>query len=113
MGRKHVNLDDLYPRPERLCTKKIHISDHAIERFKERVTNRRTKPEIYSRLLEFFGKSKEVKLQGKFATFAVINHNVRNDKREMARYFRYGEWIMVVVGNELKTIHRDDRSRWK
>ena len=89
--------------------KNIQISAHAIERFRERTGSKKNDKSIQKRLLFFLNKSTEVELsKGYYRSIAIINHNFK-----VATYYQYGEWIMVVESNELKTIHRGEAKRWR
>jgi hypothetical protein len=86
----------------------IVISDHAIQRFRERVGfKEESNKNIRYRLRKFLTASSEVKLNKHYGVLAIINHGFR-----IARYYQFKQWILVVEDNELKTIHRGEAKRW-
>ena len=87
----------------------VTISAHAIERFRERTGCKKSDDQISKRLLRFLERSEEAELsKNYYKIVAIINHHFK-----VAKYYQFGEWVMVVEGNELKTIHRGEAKRWK
>ena len=90
----------------------IHVAKHAIDRYRERTGCKRSDTYIVEKLRDFFSKSIEVVLKKEFAAKTIINHNFN-----LARYFQFDQWIMVVEfidGRDvLRTIHTGQAKRWQ
>ena len=85
----------------------MKISNHAIERFRERSGTKKNDKEIARKLCYFLTKAKEVELKKHYGVIALLNHDFKP-----AKYYNYNGWILVVEDDELKTIHMGEAGRW-
>ena len=85
----------------------IFVNPHAVVRYKERTGSKKEDDSIRSKILKMFVNSYEVFLKPKYRATALLNHDFVE-----ARYFRYFEWIIVVRGSEIITIHEGTADRW-
>jgi hypothetical protein len=90
----------------------IHVALHAIDRYRERTGCKRSDSYIAEKLRDFFNRSVEVELKKRYAVKTIINHNF-----QLARYFQFDQWIMVVEfmngRDTLRTIHDGQAKRWQ
>mgnify|MGYP003418750951 FL=1 len=86
----------------------MKVSNHAIERFRERTGCKKSDISIQNKLLKFadLGKPAEFRTKG-YATLALINHNF-----ERAEYLMYNDWILVIADDCIITIHENESKRW-
>ena len=85
----------------------IFVNPHAIVRYKERTGSKKEDHSVRSKILKMFVNAYEVSLKPKYRATALLNHDFVE-----ARYFRYFEWIIVVRGNEIITVHEGTADRW-
>lgn len=86
----------------------LFVNPHAILRYRQRTGSTRSAETIKNKLLKMLENPKEVFLKQKFRVLALLNHNLVE-----ARYYKHGEFILVVRGNELITIHEGTADRWE
>lgn len=88
----------------------IHVTKHAIRRFRERSGAQYSEDKIVSKLLCFYQKSKRATLKRQYRVLALMDHNYTR-----AEYFDYNGWILVVVGNgegkSIVTVHNNQSRR--
>lgn len=82
------------------------ISLHAIERWRQRSGCKKGDDNVARRLFSMLDRSVPVDLKPEFRLKELLNHNF-----QAARYFRLYEWVFVVVGDCLKTVHKDEFHR--
>lgn len=100
----------------------ITITPHAIERWMERSGTKNPK-QAEEMLRKMLCNSEEVDLKPEFRAIQLLNHGLKD-----ARYFlhrsaykrrpaRGRKWLLVVVDNELKTVHngasKSGAQRWQ
>ena len=85
----------------------IFVNPHAILRYKQRTGSSKSDKVVEGKLLKALQKSYEVEIKDRFRINALLNNNLVE-----ARYFRHGDWILVVRGTELITIHEGTAGRW-
>ena len=85
----------------------ISVNHHAVVRYKERTGSKKEDNSVRSKILKMFVNAYEVSLKPKYRATALLNHDFVE-----ARYFRYFEWIIVVRGNEIITVHEGTADRW-
>ena len=87
---------------------KFSVHPHAINRFRERSGCRQSNEYIYNKLLEMADLGEEAIFASKeFAVRALLNHSC-----EEATYLMRGAWVLVIVDDEIKTIHGNEARRW-
>lgn len=87
---------------------KLIVTQHAINRYKERTGCKLSDNQIEKKILDYYGKSEKVDLSPKYKAIALLNHNFRR-----ASYHRFSQFILVVEGMFLKTIHFGQaKKRW-
>ena len=85
----------------------IFVNPHAVFRYRQRTGSSKSEIEIVNKLLLALKLSYEVELKPKYRATALLNHDFIE-----AKYFRYKEWILVLRGKELITIHEGTANRW-
>lgn len=101
------HLFDLVDRYLEIQAPRFRLSDHAIQRFKQR-TGCKTDDKAKTALTKFLKRAQEVELEDRWRVIQLINHHYQD-----ARYFRWQCWLMVVVNNTVVTIHTATANRWK
>jgi len=87
--------------------KDVFINPHAILRYKQRTGSTKGDVAIENKLRRALLRSYEVDIKERYRINALLNNNLVE-----ARYFRHGDWILVVRGNELITVHEGLAGRW-
>lgn len=81
------------------------ISQHAVDRFRERSGSQQSEDKICKKLFEMADKATPVSLKEHLRVREMLYHDFQS-----ALYLKFSDWILVVVGNELVTIHHNE---WK
>lgn len=88
----------------------LRITRHALDRYKERAQSKqsdfKTAHTLRSMLLN--SREHEVELKPQFRLGELLNHNFQH-----ARYFRHGQFILVIADHTLVTIHTGTADRWR
>jgi hypothetical protein len=87
----------------------MRISQHAIQRFRERFpAEGLSDGDVLNKIIEIYSKAKNAKFSNlNYELIALINHNL-----EPAKYKIFENVVLVIVRNEIKTIHHNDDGRW-
>jgi len=88
---------------------KIVLSYHAISRFRERSGAKYDEERIIKKLFELIDKSEEAQLRPRFKVIHLLNHNFEEAEYLMTK----NGWVLVIVKNELKTIHTNQSEKWE
>jgi hypothetical protein len=89
-------------KSESQMTDNIQISDHCFARYLERTgAIKRFRPKI----LQIIELGKRV--EPKYPVLKLLNHNMKK-----ARYYRYNQWVAVVVENTVVTVMRYSKEKW-
>lgn len=84
------------------------VHPHAIEQFRNRTGCQRDDEYIKNKLLEIANTAQPAKFKHpKYAVMALLNHSF-----ETAEYFMSSGWLLVVVKDEIRTIHHNEAKRW-
>ncbi len=86
----------------------LMVTSHAIKRFREKSESQKTSEQIAHRLLSWMEIAKELIPKKHFGTIALLNHDFQE-----AKYYKHGNWIMVVCNKKLVTIHHGEAGRWR
>jgi len=87
---------------------RLIVTQHAINRYRERTDCKLNDNQIEEKILEYYGKSEKVDLRPEYKAIALLNHNFKQ-----ANYYRFSQFILVVEGMFLKTIHFGQaKKRW-
>lgn len=87
----------------------MKVSNHAIERFRERTGCKKDKEYVQHKLLEILDKSQKAEFKHpKYNVYALLNHNFQE-----AEYYLYHTFLLVVVGDEIRTVHGNEANRWR
>lgn len=85
------------------------IQQHAIDRFKQRTGCKRSDDYVSRKIFSMMEKAEKTEFkESKFKVLALLNHGFQD-----AEYFKFRDFIFVVVDGTLKTIHRNEASRWE
>lgn len=90
------------------------VSLHCLKRFRERVGARGTAGEVLRNLKGWMSKAQPAELRPGKVLHKMLNHGCR-----VARYYLVGNprkgagWILVVEGETLKTVHRNESGEWR
>lgn len=86
-----------------------HVNAHVFERWRYRsgIDRKLSDEEILRKVCISIDKSTEVQLKPQYRATALLNHGLKP-----ARYFQYGNFVFVVEGFELKTVHCNESKRW-
>jgi len=88
------------------------ITNHAVDRFRERSGATYSDERIRDKLLKFYHDGKRVELKDKYKALALLNHGFKK-----ADYVDYNGWILVLIKDECEseiivTIHTNQAKRW-
>lgn len=84
------------------------VHPHAIDQFRQRTGCKKSDDYIRGKLIDIAKKSKVATfVHPKYAVKALLNH-----KCEIATYLMDSCWLIVVVKDQIRTIHRNEAKRW-
>lgn len=82
------------------------ISQHAIERFRERTGSKKSDATVCERLASRIATAEEMELKPKFHVIEMIAHGTH------AQYWRSHDLMFVVEAGTIVTIHYGEADRW-
>ena len=80
---------------------------HAIAQFMER-SGCQDVSSAEGTLKAMLAEAEEMELEERFKAIQLLNHDFRE-----ARYYKYNQWLLVVIGNAIITCHRASAKRWR
>lgn len=83
------------------------VATHAVRQYMLR-SGCKSASKAKASLLSMLDKSEEMDVKDRYKAIQLINHHFKD-----ARYFKYGMWLMVTVGNTIVTCHQAEAKRWK
>lgn len=83
------------------------VSDHALERFRERTGSTASDITIANTLRSAVENGQEMELHERYRIIELLNHGFKH-----ARFFKYGASLVVVTDNIITTIHNQQAYRW-
>ena len=87
----------------------IVVSQHAIDRYRDRTGSNKSSKIIVERIKDQLSKAEEYVLKQKFKVIALLSHNF-----EESQYFKTRNgMIFVVLDNTVKTVHEGTADRWE
>lgn len=85
----------------------IKITKHAIKRFREK-TGCKSDEKAINTINKMLQDGEETTFKnGIWKTLSLLNHNFKE-----AKYYRYSQWILIIVENKLVSLHRGKAKRW-
>jgi hypothetical protein len=89
----------------------VTISDHALIRYMS-YKGTSDKPQRAKKTIRrMLVKSQKAQIKEEYALTQLLNH--QDAANQQVGYRRYEEWILVLVGNRVVTIHKNEAKRWK
>jgi uncharacterized protein YegJ (DUF2314 family) len=100
--RLHQAVDKLVNRPGAIA-----MSAHAITQYQKR-SGTKTFTKATKNLRKILDIAENVDIKTRYRLRQLLNHNL-----EEADYYKSGNWVLVVVNNELRTVHNGEAGRWR
>lgn len=91
-----------------LRSEQFAITKHALERYRSRIAKKQPPDVAAKKIKQMLDRAKEVELKNGWRVIQLINHNFKD-----ARYFKDNQWMLVVVGDAVVTIYKEEAGRWK
>jgi hypothetical protein len=88
-------------------TSDLVISNHAVRRWRERTGAKYSDDRVKSKMLALLAVAQRAELNPVNSVKALLNHDL-----EEADYYMASNFVFVIVGNTIKTVHGNESGRW-
>lgn len=105
--QEQVLSDPLGVVPLEVAGRCTGITQHAIDRYRERTGTNKGALAIVKRIKERLTEAQEWRLKEKWRVVEMIAHGAHS------KYFRHGDTFFVVEGGVIVTCHKGEADRWE
>jgi len=89
--------------------KSIHVTDHAINQFRQRADRPYRYGEALDRIQELWCSTSPAELDPRYRLGQLLRHGADHE----AEYRMGAGWVMVMVRGVIVTVHRNESGRWR
>jgi hypothetical protein len=92
-----------------LRSQQLTITKHALERYRTRSDKKdQSLDRAKGKLMAMLDRATEIELKPEYSVVQLLNHGFKD-----ARYFRFGDWVLVVSGESVVTCYRSKSGKWR